>query len=149
MGVAVGALVLGHVDRTDGEVVVAVVAVTRSQTLQEVADVLHEQRLVLVDNHSGRGVPAEDDHQAQGDACLLHELRHPVGDVHDPGSVPGRHLDSARGADEPQTLEPHGEPLAVEHFGHAHSQLLAPAALPMRRKTLRNRSESTIHRSPS
>ena len=37
---------------------------------------------------------------------------------------------------------------ALDIFDRGHHGLPAPAE-PMRRKTLRNRSESTIHRSPS
>ena len=148
MGMAVRALVLVHVDGANGEVVVQILAVARRQLLEEGRDVLHEEGLVLVEHHGRRGMAGEHN-QAQDHAGLFHELGDAVGDVQEPGSVLRRHAHGAGRAEDAQPIEADGEALPIGYCWRRHIHPLAPAAVPIRRKTLRNRSESTIQRSPS
>ena len=70
MRVAIRALVGVHVLGAHAEVVVAVVGVRRRELGQEAAQVLEQQRLVLLDTHRGGGVAHEHLHEAVGKAGL-------------------------------------------------------------------------------
>ncbi len=81
VGVAVGALVFGHVDGADGEVVVLVVSVGRGDTGQEALHVFMEEGLVLADLDSRSGVLGVDDDEAILYVGALSKPRYVLGNI--------------------------------------------------------------------
>ena len=117
MGLAVGPLVRGR-SRTRLEVVVAVAGLGRRPALQEVLEVPEKERLVLVDHHGGRGVPALDRDHPLVHARPPHPLRHQL-----------RQVDELKAPLRPKPYEvpadpDGGPPLHADEQARSHNALL-------------------------
>ena len=78
---SVWTLVLVHVDCTHAKIVMAVVSVARSESLERVRQILKEQRLMFLNGDARGRVLGEDDDESVGDARFPDAVGDSLGDV--------------------------------------------------------------------
>ena len=63
----IAAFIGSEISRANAEVIVTIIGVGRNQSLEEIVHVSQQQRLMLVDDDAGRGVPGLDVDKSAGD----------------------------------------------------------------------------------